>query len=148
MIQIFPNTAADMKWHLREFRWAKLKTKISITKVPVSLQFRHRSLKFCSSLCISIMFSSSLNCCLFSTSFFSSNYIDFSKLQCPSVMIFKYVQQKLWCVRGKANSYCFSKLFYAIKPFMEQNWNLEMRDENITIISNIKSILVSKWIQP
>lgn len=72
--------------------------------------------------------SSFLNCGLFSTSIFFYNYIDFSKLQCPSVD-FQPCTAKTWSVRGKTNSLCSSKLFYTIRPFMGQN--RDFRAKNI-----------------
>ena len=79
----------------------ELSSKISITKVQVSLR-SNPDLED-SSLDISITFNSSLKCLLFSTPIFFSNYIDFSKLQYPSELPFKYEQQKL-SLKGKNKS--------------------------------------------
>lgn len=100
---------------------------VSTRSTQVPWHAKPRALQFSSSLRISIMPCSSLNCGLSSTSIFFSNYIDFSKLQCPSVD-FQLCITKTSNVWEKTNSLCSCKVFYAIRPFMEQNrvkniWN-------------------------
>lgn len=94
--------------------------KVFVRGIQVPWHDRPRELQFGSSLSISIMPSSSLNGGLFSTTIFFSNYIDFRKLQCPSVD-FQLCTAKNWTVRGKTSSLCSSKLFYTIRPSMGQN---------------------------
>lgn len=82
---------------LRSVLGSQAGSKVSIRGTQVPRYARPRALQFGSSLSISIKPSSSLNCGFFSTSIFFSNYIDFSKLQCPSVD-FQLCTAKAWSV--------------------------------------------------
>lgn len=96
---------------------------IRSTQVP--WHAKARALQFSSSLSISIMPCSSLNCGLSSTSIFFSNYIDFSKLQCPSVD-FQLYSKNLQCER-KNKTHC-ALASYTIRPFTEQNRDIRAKN--------------------